>query len=150
MSNSSKKIAINTGGGDAPGLNAVIRAVVISAITRGWECYGIRDGYTGLIDPETLPEQPGLMPLTRERVRGITHLGGTILGTTNRGNPLKFPVRGKDGQIREVDRTGEIVEAFYRHQFEALVAIGGPARPIFSSLTPVVSCRPLKMSPLAP
>lgn len=125
MTHSSKKIVINTGGGDAPGLNAVIRAVVVSAITRGWECYGIRDGYTGLLDPETLPEQPGLIPLTLERVRGITHIGGTILGTTNRGNPLNFPVVEADGQIRAVDRTDEIIEAFRRHGFDALVAIGG-------------------------
>jgi len=50
-----KRIAINTGGGDAPGLNAVIRAAVVSAINRGWECYGIRDGYNGLLEPKIIP-----------------------------------------------------------------------------------------------
>jgi len=49
-----KRIAINTGGGDAPGLNAVIRAVVVSAVNRGWECYGIRDGYNGLLEPKNI------------------------------------------------------------------------------------------------
>ena len=70
-----KRIAISTGGGDAPGLNAVIRAAVLSAINRGWEVYGIRDGYNGLLMPEQYVEG-GLIRLTRERVRGITHLGG--------------------------------------------------------------------------
>ncbi|MGE5264365.1 MAG: 6-phosphofructokinase, partial [Acidobacteriota bacterium] len=81
-----KRIAISTGGGDAPGLNAVIRAIVLSALERDWECYGIRDGYNGLLLPEQYIDG-GLVRLTRERVRGITHLGGTIIGTTNRNNP---------------------------------------------------------------
>ena len=92
-----RRIAINTGGGDAPGLNAVIRAVVLSALNRGWECYGIRDGYNGLFLPDEYPEG-GLIHLTRETVRGIAHIGGTILGTTNKGNPLKYPTQGKDGK----------------------------------------------------
>ena len=65
-----RRIAISTGGGDAPGLNAVIRATVSAALRRGWECVGIRDGYNGLLVPERYP-QGGLVPLTHERVRGI-------------------------------------------------------------------------------
>ena len=84
----SNRIAISTGGGDAPGLSAVIRAIVLSALNRGWECVGIRDGYNGLLAPEDYPEG-GLIALDRTSVRGLTHLGGTILGTTNRGNPLR-------------------------------------------------------------
>src|SRR4030043_2377612 len=103
-----KRIAISTGGGDAPGLNAVIRAAVLSAINRGWEVYGIRDGYNGLLMPEQYLEG-GLIRLTRDRVRGITHLGGTIIGTTNRGNPLKYPVKVLDGKIEEIDRTDELI-----------------------------------------
>ena len=118
------RIAINTGGGDAPGLNAVIRAAVLSALNRGWECMGIREGYNGLLLPEQYPEG-GLMPLTRESVRGITHLGGTILGTTNRGSPLKYPTLGPDGQLYEKDRTDEIIAAFQQHRLDALIAIGG-------------------------
>lgn len=118
-----KRIAINTGGGDAPGLNAVIRAAVLSAINRGWTCYGIRDGYNGLIMPENYPEG-GLIELTRERVRGITHLGGTILGTTNKGNPLHYPTQGEDGQWYERDRSDEIIEGFRRYELDALIAIG--------------------------
>lgn len=119
-----KRIGINTGGGDAPGLNAVIRAIVLAGVQRGWECYGIRDGYNGLLMPEKYPDG-GLMPLTLDSVRGITHLGGTILGTTNRGNPLKYPVLGEDGQYHEVDRSDELLAAFTAHNLDALVAIGG-------------------------
>jgi ATP-dependent phosphofructokinase / diphosphate-dependent phosphofructokinase len=119
-----KRIAINTGGGDAPGLNAVIRAIVLAAVQRGWECVGIRDGYKGLLMPEDYPDG-GLMTLTPDVVRGITHLGGTILGTTNRGNPLAYPILGEDGHYHEVDRSDELLEAFAEHKLDALVAIGG-------------------------
>ncbi|MCA9917656.1 MAG: ATP-dependent 6-phosphofructokinase [Anaerolineales bacterium] len=119
-----KRIGINTGGGDAPGLNAVIRAIVLAATQRGWECVGIRDGYNGLLMPEKYPDG-GLMPLTPETVRGITHLGGTILGTTNRGNPLAYPVLGEDGQYHEVDRSDELLDAFAENKLDALIAIGG-------------------------
>jgi len=119
-----RRIAISTGGGDAPGLNAVIRAGVLSSGRRGWECAGIRDGYNGLLFPEQYPDG-GLMRLTRDSVRGITHLGGTILGTTNRGNPMRYPTKRRDGTLVEVDRSGEIVRAFRKHRIDALIAVGG-------------------------
>jgi 6-phosphofructokinase 1 len=119
-----RRIAINTGGGDAPGLNAVIRAATLAAINRGWECYGLRDGFNGIFFSERY-EDGGAVRLTRDRVRGIGHLGGTILGTTNRGNPLKFPLRMPDGSVREIDRSGEIVEYFAKKQIDALISIGG-------------------------
>ncbi len=72
---------------------------------------GIRDGYNGLLMPEEYP-QGGLIPLTRESVAGITHLGGTILGTTNRGNPTCFPITQPDGSVVEVDRSDELVQKF--------------------------------------
>jgi len=107
------RIAVNTGGGDAPGLNAVIRAVTLGARRRGWDVIGIRRGYDGLLsgDPD------GLITLDEERVRGITHLGGTILGTTNRGNPLAVV----DGR----DRGDEIVERLHDLGVDGLIAIGG-------------------------
>jgi 6-phosphofructokinase len=108
MSSTIRRIAVCTGGGDAPGLNAVIRSVVVAAINRGWECYGIRDGFNGILFPERYPDG-GVFRLTKERVRGIAHLGGTILGTTNRGNPLHFPMKMPDGSTRDVDRSGEIL-----------------------------------------
>ena len=114
-----RRIAINTGGGDAPGLNAVIRAAVLSALGRGWEVFGIEKGYGALLG------DGAVVPLDREAVRGITHLGGTILGTTNRGNPFEWPIRGADGDVRTTDRSGEILAAFRRHGFDGLIAIGG-------------------------
>jgi len=113
-----RRIALNTGGGDAPGLNAVIRAAVLSAIHRGWEVYGIRKGYGGLLGED------GIVRLDRESVRGITHLGGTILGTTNRGNPFEWPLDTPDG-ITVQDRSDEVIAAFHEHGFDALIAIGG-------------------------
>ena len=116
-----RKIAINTGGGDAPGLNAVIRAIVLSALHRGWSVVGVENGYGGL-----LPDDPGrVIPLGSDEVRGITHRGGTILGTTNSFDPFAWPVRLPDGSIEERDRSGEIIEGLRRHGIDALIAIGG-------------------------
>ncbi len=117
------RVGICTGGGDAPGLNAVIRAVVVAAHGRGWEVVGIRDGYNGLLEPQHYAEP--LIELQRETVRGITHLGGTILGTTNRGNPLRYPVLGPEGSMVETDRCPEVVEKLKAHGIEALICLGG-------------------------
>jgi len=119
-----KRIAVCTGGGDAPGLNAVIRSIVLSSLYRGWECFGIRDGYNGLLTPEKY-EKGGVIPLDRDSVRGITHLGGTILGTTNKGNPLKYPVADHTGHIIEKDVTDEVIKRFRDKELDALIAIGG-------------------------
>jgi 6-phosphofructokinase 1 len=124
MNSAIKRIAICTGGGDAPGLNAVIRAAVISAMDRGWEVYGIREGFNGIFFPERYADG-GVFRLTRDRVRGIAHLGGTILGTTNKGNPLHFPLKMPDGTLREVDRSDEILEFFAKRELDALISIGG-------------------------
>jgi len=119
------RIAISTGGGDAPGLNSVIRAATLSAIRRGWEVVGIRDGFDGLMFPERYPEAGGTIELVRNVVRGIAHLGGTMLGSTNRGNPIAFPVQQPDGSWMTVDRTDELVGLFRAHGIEALITIGG-------------------------
>src|SRR4051812_46032044 len=115
-----RRIAINTGGGDAPGLNAVIRSVALSALNRGWEVLGIRRGYEGLIEDD--PE--GVINLDRARVRGIFHLGGTILGTTNRGDPFRYPVM-VDGKRVATDVSSRIIERFRDLGIDALVALGG-------------------------
>lgn len=114
-----RRIAVNTGGGDAPGLNAVIRAVVRSSERLGWEVLGIEDSYDGLF------RDGGVISLDRKAVRGITHLGGTILGTTNRGNPQKWPVAADDGSVTYEDRTQLVVDEIKRRGIDALVAIGG-------------------------
>jgi 6-phosphofructokinase 1 len=119
-----RRIAINTGGGDAPGLNAVIRAAVLSALHRGWECLGIRDGYNGLLAPHDYADG-GVIPLTRDSVRGVTHLGGTILGTTNRGSPLAYPTLDDNGEWYERDRSDELVAELARQGIDGLIAIGG-------------------------
>ena len=119
-----RRIAICTGGGDAPGLNAVIGATVTAAANRGWACVGIRDGFNGILQPGRYP-QGGLVPLTRDRVRGIAHLGGTILGTTNKGNPFHFPGTLPDGTPGDVDRSDEVLACFQREGIDALVVVGG-------------------------
>ena len=119
-----RRIAINTGGGDAPGLNAVIRSVVLCALNRAWEVFGIRDGYNGLLSPQDFHDG-GIVHLDRNAVRGITHLGGTILGTTNKGNPLRYPALQSDGSLKEIDRSDEIIRAFEQIKIDALIAIGG-------------------------
>lgn len=114
-----KKIAINTGGGDAPGLNAVIEAVVMSASRRNWEVYGIRNGYAGLLNINEI------VRLTPEMVRGISNMGGTIIGTTNKGNPFEMPIPNATGGIEIRDISDKVVENFNRLGFDCLVAVGG-------------------------
>jgi 6-phosphofructokinase len=93
------RIALSTGGGDAPGLNAVIRTAALVAIGRGWEVLGVKRGFGGLLGEDDV------VSLTRDSVRGIAHLGGTILRTTNRGNPFRWPRPRADGSFEEVDRS---------------------------------------------
>lgn len=124
LSYSVRRIALNTGGGDAPGLNAVIRAATLAALRNGWEVLGIRRGYTGLLEGE-VDGEPGVFPLTTQAVRGIAHLGGTILGTTTRGNPFGLEVRNPDGSWGKEDRSGEIIRRFQELEIDALIAIGG-------------------------
>ncbi len=119
MSVQIRRIAVNTGGGDAPGLNAVIRAVVLAGEELGWEVYGIEGSYDGLF------LEDGVSRLDRMAVRGITHLGGTILGTTNRGNPLRWPVTQSDGTVSYEDRSDQVIRALADRGIDALVAIGG-------------------------
>jgi len=113
------RIALSTGGGDAPGLNAVIRAAVLCAVNRGWEVLGVKRGYAGLLGEDEV------MPLTAQSVRGIGHLGGTILRTTNRGNPFHYPVTLPDGTCIERDRSGEVLENARKLGIDALISIGG-------------------------
>lgn len=113
------RIAISTGGGDAPGLNAVIRAATLSALGRGWSVLGIKRGYAGLLGEDEV------VPLTADSVRGIGHLGGTILRTTNRGNPFAFPVQQRDGTWTEIDRSDELIDNARNLGIQAMISIGG-------------------------
>jgi 6-phosphofructokinase 1 len=111
-----KRIGILTGGGDAPGLNAVIRAVVKSAVNCGCETIGLEDSFDGLIEPNRW------RMLTPRDVTGILRIGGTILGTTNRGNPFAYPIETSGGTR---DYSARCVEMFHELQLDALVVIGG-------------------------
>lgn len=113
------KIAINTGGGDAPGLNAVIESVVMAAYNRNWDVYGIKKGYTGLLDTDEI------IHLTPEKVNRISILGGTILGTTNKGNPFEMPIKNLAGEIEIRDVSDKVIENFTRLRFDCLIAVGG-------------------------
>jgi len=111
-----QRIGVLTGGGDAPGLNAVIRAVVKTAANNGLECIGLEDSFDGLIEPDRW------RPLTPRDVTGILRLGGTIIGTTNRGNPFAYPV---DTSVGTVDYSDRCVQMFHQLKLDALVVIGG-------------------------
>jgi len=114
-----KRLGILTGGGDAPGLNAVIRAAVKTAIYEyGCEVIGIRDGYDGLM------EKGGIIPLGIEDVRGILPRGGTILGAANRGNPYARKVI-RDGKEVTIDVSEEIIQAIKQLDLDALLVLGG-------------------------
>ena len=114
-----KRIGILTGGGDAPGLNAVIRAAVKTAIYEyGCEVVGIRDGYDGFLN------DGGIIPLGIEDVRGILPRGGTILGAANRGNPYARKVI-RDGKEVVIDISDEIIKAIQRLNLDALLVLGG-------------------------
>jgi len=116
----SRKIGILTGGGDCPGLNAVIRGVTKSAILRhGWQVLGIKDGFDGLLDLNHC------IPLTLESVRGILPRGGTILGTTNRGNPFSYPLLQPDGSYIQTDISDQVVANARSLGLDALIAVGG-------------------------
>lgn len=110
------RLGILTGGGDAPGLNAVIRAVVKSAFNSGIECVGLEDSFDGLLEPGRS------RVLSPRDVTGILRLGGTILGTINRGNPFDQPISTSDGIKPYSER---VIEMFHKMGLHALVVIGG-------------------------
>ena len=116
----SKRIAVLTGGGDCPGLNAVIRGVVRAAtLHRGWQVLGVEDGFDGLV-----AEPPLVHPLDLQAVRGILPLGGTILGTSNRGNPFQYPLH-EGGEVKLADVSARVVSNFRSLGADALIAVGG-------------------------
>jgi 6-phosphofructokinase 1 len=116
-----RRIGILTGGGDCPGLNAVIRAAVKHGVSKlGWEMLGIRDSFNGLFS-----KPYDVQNLVRDSVRGILSKGGTILGTTNRGDPFDFPVKNADGSVSLVDRSDELREAMRILELEGFIVIGG-------------------------
>jgi ATP-dependent phosphofructokinase / diphosphate-dependent phosphofructokinase len=113
-----KKIGVVTGGGDCPGLNAVIRAVAKAAAKRGWEAVGILGGYVGLLEPRQV------MPLDYRAIGGLLTRGGTILGTANRG---RFSAKTGHGESRQLPKEllDDTLNGMKALGLEALVTIGG-------------------------
>ena len=113
-----KRIGLLTSGGDCGGLNAVIRAVALRAASAyGWEVLGIRNGSMGLLRQP--PDAELLNPARLDAA--MMRLGGTVLGTTNKGDPFAFPM--PDGSLR--DRSQEVVDAYHALKLDALIGIGG-------------------------
>ena len=131
------RIGVLTGGGDAPGLNAVIRAVVKTAVNQfGSKVVGILDGYDGFVN------EKGIIPLGIEDVRGILPRGGTILGAASRGNPYARKVV-RDGKEVTIDVSEEIIEGIRKQNLNALLVLGGEgtlriAHELFQKGAPVI------------
>lgn len=118
MAGNGKTIGILTGGGDCPGINAVIRAVAKAAMTEyGWRVIGFRDGYAGMVLRD-------YFELTNERVSGILNVGGTILGTSNKADPFRWCQQTK-GSLTFSDRSKEAAALCEQVGLSALVCIGG-------------------------
>ncbi|MGE5454047.1 MAG: 6-phosphofructokinase [Methylocystaceae bacterium] len=113
-----KKVALLTGGGDCPGLNAVIRAVTRTCLANNIEVVGFIDGFKGLVEND-------YMTLNSKAVSGILNRGGTILGTTNRDNPFEFRVPDGKGGIKKADKSDQAIANLHQLGVEALVVIGG-------------------------
>lgn len=115
------KILVSTGGGDCPGLNAVIRGIVKRASQeKDWEVWGSFEAFNGLMEEPTR-----LIRLDDSTVAGIHVLGGTILGTTNKGNPMSFPQVQPDGSIKTINRIPWLVDRLKSQGFTAVINIGG-------------------------
>ncbi len=112
-----RKIGILTGGGDCPGLNAVIRGVTKPAQDHGMTVFGILDGFEGFVEGKTTE-------LRNEDVSGILSRGGTILGSSNKGDPFHWPVE-KDGKIEIVDKSQNVLRNYKALDLDAVIAIGG-------------------------
>ncbi len=119
MKRARRRIGLLTGGGDCPGLNAVIRAVTKTAVLKqDYEVIGFEDGFCGLVEDKS-------RRLTYEGVSGIISTGGTILGTTNKANPFKFLRKSPSGQYSTTDESDAVRRVYESHGLEALVCVGG-------------------------
>ena len=115
------KLLVLTGGGDCPGLNAVIRGIAKRARKeKEWEVYGAIEAFNGILNEPTQ-----IVKLSRKLTAGIHVRGGTILNTTNKGNPLNYPTIQKDGSVKNVDRTDELIQKINALGFDAVINIGG-------------------------
>lgn len=122
-----KRLGILTGGGDCPGLNAVIRAVAKSAMNEGgFEVIGIEDGFEGLVEGR-------MRRLHNADVSGILTTGGTILGTSNKGDPWHYPIKGTDGKVKIQDTSRQAMDHYREWGLDALITVGGDGTMTISS-----------------
>ncbi|MDQ3265979.1 MAG: 6-phosphofructokinase [Myxococcota bacterium] len=134
------RIGVLTGGGDCPGLNPLIRAVVKRGSNEfGYEFVGLENGYEGLMEPDMAS------PLTVTQTRGILPKGGTILGTSNKANPFQYAVKQADGSFVEKDLSEVALRRFRELKLDGLIAIGGDgtlsiAHRLFQLGMPTVGC----------
>ncbi|GEA16161.1 MULTISPECIES: 6-phosphofructokinase [Neomoorella] len=112
-----KRLGILTGGGDCPGLNAVIRAATKTAYSHGYEMFGFLDGYTGVVEGRYIKLDP-------PAISGLLHRGGTILGTNNRSNPFYFPVK-ENGEVTYRDMSDKAITRLEQMGIEVLLVVGG-------------------------
>jgi phosphofructokinase-like protein len=120
-----KRVAIMTGGGDCPGLNAVIRAAVrVGKIQYGWDILGVEDAFNGLVDLDYRSPH-GNRWLELDDVRGILEQGGTMLGTSNRSDPFTYAKRKPDGTVEAIDVSHKVLENWKKLDLHALISIGG-------------------------
>ncbi len=112
------RVGILTGGGDCPGLNAVIRAAVKTLFSKDIEVLGFRDGYRGII-------HKNFFPMDKRSISGLLHRGGTILGANNRDNPFNFPVKTAEGKTEYRDLSGQLLQNMCELKLDNLISIGG-------------------------
>jgi len=124
-----KKILVSTGGGDCPGLNAVIRGIVKAAIHDGgdYEVWGSIEAFNGV-----LMEPNRIVKLDSKAVAGIHVKGGTIIRTTNKGNPIEFPIQNEDGSWTTIDRSQELIDNIHTLGFDSVINIGGDGSQLIS------------------
>jgi len=115
-----RRLLVLTGGEDAPGLNAVLRAFVKTATDLGMRVFGSKDGFSGLID-----QPPRIVDLQPSSVRGILPKGGSILGCSGRDNPFAYPARVSDGSTKAADVSERVLGALGERQIDTLVVVGG-------------------------
>lgn len=124
MTEQTRRIGINIGGGFVPGLNAVIAGTVLAASELGWEVVGVRDGFDGLLFPDRYPEG-GLLKLTPRMLEDRAGATGCILGTAAHGDPFRVRTVNAEQQVEEMDRSDELLATLKREKIDAVVSVVG-------------------------
>ena len=124
MSTNKRRIAISVGAGFVPGMNAVIKGVALAAGKLGWEAVGIRDGFEGLLHPESYPEG-GLLPLTPQLIENLDPAAGSVLGQSGRVDPFHVRLINADQMVEEVDQSDELLAKLKAEKIDGLISVVG-------------------------